>query len=819
MLACGAALAALLSVTPALGQTSVTTLSIPAQPVDAALRELARKTGVDVLFPPGALHDLRSKPISGAYTPRQAAEAIVAGDNLEVVEGGSGSLVVRARTTSSPQSSGSRSQADDVAQVAEVVVTASKRAERQIDVPYAVSAVTGADLRRTQSSRFEDYLTKLAGVNFVSTGEGTTQIFLRGITAGGAQASSTVGIYIDEAPYGSSTPFAMGATSAPDLDPSDVDRIEVLRGPQGTLYGANALGGVIKFVTAQPNTQTFSGRLDAGAAFVDGAGDGYNVSGGANVPLVHDELAIRISAYDRQDPGYIDDTARGLSNTNVADVQGGKAALLYTPTDNLRITLSALGQDLDLHNLSTEDVNVPGLQPVYGDLNQSRYINSPSLYRYRLYNGTLDWRLGGAELVSSTSYATFNASTLTDASAAYGAAASAIFGAPGLGAEAVEPVGQTKFTQEIRLQSSGHQRIEWRAGLFFDHEHSLETQSLSAFVGATGAPLAAPDLVNFGVHDTYNEYAGFGDLTVHVTDRFAVTAGARYSVNQQDFTETQTGFLYPAFDRSRSTRDGSWTWMINPEFKLTPDFMVYGRIATGYRPGGPTLFLPVGGAGLSPTFQPDTLTSYEVGAKSQLMDRRVTLEADLFDIEWNKIQLNEDLDGFQYITNGGSARSRGAEATAAYTPLPGLQFTGAVTYTEAELTESVPLAGGQDGDRLPEVPRWNGSVDASYTRAFAPSWDGFVGGSVRYIGDRLTDFALLPNLATGDRFSMGSYTVGDLRAGVSHNGVTFTVYVKNVGDSRGVVALGPNTYALAGYSYQASIIQPRTFGFDLSSRF
>jgi outer membrane receptor protein involved in Fe transport len=326
-------------------------------------------------------------------------------------------------------------------------------------------------------------------------------------------------------------------------------------------------------------------------------------------------------------------------------------------------------------------------------------------------------------------------------------------------------------------------------------------------------------LLKFDLRDSYDEYAGFGDLTFHFTDRLALTTGARYSHNQQDFAEAQSGFLYPTFNKSRSTQDDSWTWLVNPQFKVTPDLMVYGRVATGYRPGGPTVFVPIGSETLSPTFQPDTLTSYELGVKSQLLGRHLTLEADVFDIDWHKIQLNEDVEGFQYITNGGNARSRGVEATASFTPLRGLQMTGAATFTQAELTQNFPLAGGLDGDRLPGVPRWNESVDVSYTRTVAPAWDGFAGASFRHVGDRLTDFGLLPTGAPGERFSMGQYNVTDVRTGVSHNHITFTFYVKNVADSRGVVALGPNTYPLAGYSYQAAIIQPRTFGVDLSCSF
>jgi outer membrane receptor protein involved in Fe transport len=314
LLACAAALPVLALSGPASALEAPRPLDIPAESLDQALRDLARQSGVNVLFRPELTRSYRSQPLHGVMRALDAARALIGASGLTVTLDQTGAVIVgqaTANTSDDPPSS----SLDEVPTLEEVIVTASKRTEQEIDVPYSVSALSGEDLRSTRSNRFEDYLTKVAGANFVSSGEGTTQIFLRGITAGAAQASSTVGIYIDEAPYGSSTPFAMGATGAPDLDPSDFDRIEVLRGPQGTLYGANALGGVIKFVTTQPDTQSFSGRVDVGGSFVDGGGQGYNVSGAVNLPLVEDKLALRVSAYGREDPGYIDDTSRGLTDT------------------------------------------------------------------------------------------------------------------------------------------------------------------------------------------------------------------------------------------------------------------------------------------------------------------------------------------------------------------------------------------------------------------------------------------------------------------------------------------------------------------------
>ena len=318
VLICSAAAAALACSQPA--HAADRPLTIAPQPLASALRQVGRDSGVDVLFTPEAVRDLRSAGVSDAPNAKTAVEILLRGTNLEVIAGAKGALVVRPKAAAAASGNGPPLGGADAApggeQVSELIVTANKRDERLRDVPSAVTALTGADLRRTQAKRLEDYATKVPGLNFISSGEGTTQLILRGITTGGAQLSSTVAVYIDETPYSGSTVFAGAATGVPDLDPSDLDHIEVLKGPQGTLYGADALGGVLKYVTVKPDSGRFSGRADVGGAWVDGGGSGFNASAAVNIPLVTDKLAVRISGFDRQDPGFIDDPSRSAKNIN-----------------------------------------------------------------------------------------------------------------------------------------------------------------------------------------------------------------------------------------------------------------------------------------------------------------------------------------------------------------------------------------------------------------------------------------------------------------------------------------------------------------------
>lgn len=773
----------------------------------AALQSVARQTGVDILFAPAALQGLRSHPVQAAASAREAVEAIISGSDLEVVAGANGALIVRVRQNAADPIP--KPQLETVPMPDVVIVTANKRSQPLSDVPEAVTSIGGTELRRTQARRFEDYLTKVPGLNFVSSGEGTTQLFIRGITAGAAQLSSTVAVYVDDTPYGSSTVYAGGATSVPDLDPSDIDHIEVLKGPQGTLYGADALGGVLKFVTTQPNMQILSGHMEMGGGTVDGGGNGYNASGAANIPLVAGELAVRLSGFYRQDPGFIDDPGRSQTDVNRALVYGGRFALGWSPADGVKVSLTALAQNTRARNPSAEDVTVPSLAPLAGEREQSRLFDSPKDYAYRLYSAHVDMDLGYASLISVTSYSTFSLRRV-DEFLAY----EHYFGVP---FRAEQPVDQARLTQELRLQSTAAEPLEWRVGAFFSHEHSQQRQYIDSLTPGTLQPTGAV-VADVAVPDRYTEIAGFGDLTYHVNDRFDVTVGARYSHNDQHLEES--GMLQGmSFSAARSTSDNSATWLFNPRYKLPAGWMVYARAASAYRPGGPTTVIPVVSVPKA-TYDPDHLIDYETGVKGSWLNRRLSFEADLFYIDWRKIQLNESVSGLSYIANGGKARSRGFEASLSYLPLPGLMLVVGAAHTDAALSQDAPGVGGRDGDPLAAVPKWTASLDASYEWRLSPVWSAFVGGSLRYVGNRLSDFAVeADTLLPAERYSLGSYTVSDVRSGFARDAWRATLYVKNVGDERGILLIAPETPFANASPYVASIIQPRTFGVDLSMQF
>lgn len=711
-----------------------------------------------------------------------------------------------------PKTKGDSRQAQDLTAV---VVTANKRAEKLQDVPMAVSAVTGEDLKRSGAVSFADYATQVPGLNIISTSQGQTQLVLRGITSGSGQANAAVSTYINDAPYGSSTVYAGGGLLTPDLDPADLERIEVLRGPQGTLYGANSLGGLVKFVTAKPDASHAFGYVSAGYSSVSGGGSGFSQRAMFNVPLIANTLALRVNAYSRKDPGYIDNVATGASRVNEDTVRGGRAEVLWTPVDKVSVSLSALAQNLASDGLANTgvDVDPATLRPLYGYQKQSRAAGTGLFkIRYRLYDATVNADFGWAKLVSSSSYSTQKVNTNQDVTAAYGPLLNPLFGVNNGGYAIANPITLGKFTQDLRLQSPEDQTLEWRIGAFYTREHTTNAQRVLGFDAATGAPLDLPPLGSIDVGPgIFKEWAAYADVTWHVTSQLSILVGGRYSKDRTTFAQTGSGLLVGDVGfRTRST-DSPATFLFNPSFKFSDDAMAYLRVASGFRPGGANVGVPPG-LGAPVSFGPDKLTSYELGFKATVLDRRMSFDADVFYIDWSHIQLTSTSGGFSFLGNGGKARSQGVEASWKFTPARGLVVSANASYTDATLTADTPPGlYGYDGDRLPWVPKWNATVGVDYDFPLGGGWSGTLGGTYNYVGSRRTDFLPVP----GPRLTAPSYHGIDLHAGAYYGDWTLQAYAKNLTNQRGITSLTSETIDPQGSPFAASYVPPRTVGVNV----
>jgi iron complex outermembrane recepter protein len=706
-------------------------------------------------------------------------------------------------------------------QLSTIVVTANKRTERLQDVPMAVSVVSDTQLERENATGFADYATQVPGLNTISSGDGWTQLVLRGITSGSMQPNATVGTYIDDTPYGSSTIYAAGSMLTPDIDPSDLERVEVLRGPQGTLYGANTLGGLVKFVTTPPDTTQASGRVGFDTSSVQGGGTGYGAHAMINIPLIANTLGLRVNVYDRDDPGYIDNIKTGQTNVNEAKVSGARVQLLWTPSDKVSVRFSTLAQNLNSNGLANSgvDINPSTMQPLYGWNDQSRAAGTGMFkVQYRLYDLSVNADFGWAKLISTTSYGTQRFTENTDLTDTYGPVLNPMFGLTDGGYSEFQNIALNKVTQELRLQSPADQMWEWRVGMFYTHEHTVDTQDILGFDANTGATIPSlPELGDVSVGPAvFEEWAGYGDLTWHATSKLSIQAGVRYSNDNTTYAETGSGLLLGTLDNSGQSSDHPVTYLFNPSYKFTDDLMAYLRIASGYRPGGPNMGVPPD-LGAPLTFDPDKLVSYEAGFKTVMLDHRMSFDVDGFYIDWSKVQLTTTEDGISFLGNGGKATSAGAEADWRYMPLAGFTVWANASYTNAQLSANTPTGSiyGLKGDPLPYVPKWSGNLGADYNFPLGGGWSGFVGGDVSYVGTRYSDFNPVP----GPRIRLPSYDNVDLHVGANYDNWTFEAYVKNLANERELTNVSPESIMPLASPYSAAYQRPRTIGVSASVDF
>ena len=692
----------------------------------------------------------------------------------------------------------------------EIVVTAQKRQQVLRDVPQSVSVITSDTLENEHATRLSDYLTRLPSANIVEAQEGETRIVLRGVNAGGVGA--TVATYVDETPFGSATALANGAILTPDVDPFDLARVEVLRGPQGTLYGANSLGGLVKFVTVAPNTREFSGAAEVGIEDVDQGSGGWWGRAAVNVPL-SGNMAFRASGFYRHDPGYIDDPRLG-HDVNDGKTYGGRLSFLARPTGRLTIRASANLENIRSNGTNEVDLDPATLRPARGDLEQSRVLRQPNDINYRIYNTTIDYDFGPADLVSSTSYGTLDQSAIVDASSVYGPLLSFFFGAP-LGAAVDQGMTQRRFTQEVRLASTAKQTLEWTIGGFFTHEKNKLSQNLFGVDALTGDLFPGLDgLIIVGLPSRYSEYAGFANATWHLSPKFDLTAGGRYSHNKQSVVQNTTGLLAGgASSFAGNSSDSVFTYSIAPTFKPNANTRIYARVAKGYRPGGPNAVSPLAPQGVPRQFGPDTTTNYEVGIKTQTNDRLLTLDASAFLIDWKDIQLLAQVEGFGVNTNGGSARSKGVEVTAGLNPSRYLSLYANGSYVDAYLTKDAPaLVGGLKGDPLPYNPKWQWTVGGEFEHPISQSVTARAGVSWHYTGTRFSDFD-----PTNGQRKLHAFGQLDAHAGFDFGRFRADAFVHNLTNSRGIVNLG--FFGDLDGNIAAAVIQPRTIGIALTAKF
>ena len=708
------------------------------------------------------------------------------------------------------------------ATLAEIVVTAQKREERLQDVPVAVSVVDADTMLQNHEIYLRDYVATVPGLSLTEAGNGLSQITIRGLSS---DTNPTVGVTIDDVPVGSTvTADTYGSpVFTPQLDPSDLQRVEVLKGPQGTLYGANSIGGILRYVTAPPDlTSTFGRAQIDGSTIPNGGGSGYGVRGAANIPVIADTFGIRVSVFHREDPGFIDDPAHNPKNFNTANATGGRLDSLWQVTPDLSVRLAAL---VDRTEGTTGYVDTVysasgplAYRPIYGDLTHVALPGTGGYkFEHQLYSGTVKFHTGSFDVTSITALSRQLSDFYIDYTPVFGGYVPGLFPNFSCPCGASDPVliHVSKFTQELRLASPSGAKIEWLVGAFYTDENLPAAWfDLRANDLQTGAPIPSGELFVASFDTRYHEYAGFGDLTYHFTNQFDVQVGARESHNWQSYYQSSALGALGGPAVGENSRDSSFTYLVTPRLRLSDTFTAYARIASGYLAGGPNTPVP-GATAPPPPYGPAKSVNYELGIKTSFLGRRATVNADIFDVEWSKIQLTKTDFATQtsYLYNGGNARSRGFETEAKLLPLDSLTLSATVAYTDAILTQSVPGYPGTAGNWLPYGSRWSGSLSADQRFQLSAVATGFVGATWAHVGQRYGDYNQL-NPGGGQRLWPG-YHYANARVGVQAGGYTVTAFVNNLSNTRGVLNASPQNPSLV----LTSVTTPRTVGLSLTKEF
>jgi iron complex outermembrane recepter protein len=793
---------------------------IPSQPVAGALSAFKRQTGLQVVYVSAVADGLNSTAVPGGVSPSEALRQLLhsTGLSFEFLDERTVTIVSAERSVPTRQATSATLEAPERLRLAqaepgasqpkvadaaaqtpaaslaleEIVVSATRRDESVRDIPQSITALDGAYLAQAGVRGLQDYIASVPSLSAVDRGSGRTKIVMRGVSTGparfdDAQSRETTGYYIDE------SPVAIAAYN-PDLFMIDVARVEVLRGPQPTLYGAGSMSGTLRLITAEPVFDEWSGTLSAEIGSTEDGDLNHSVSSVANIPVVEGRSALRLAAYNDFEDGYIDNARLGNDNVNAARKRGVRAVNRTELTDDVSAKLMLWWQDIRVDEEDIELQNGDSAFPsaVPEGLQINRYLGQPGRDKFLLGALTLDAAIGRGTLTSATTVLDRSFDYRSD----YTLGIIRNLGVTNL-ATIEDATDVRAYVQEIRYVTDKSEPWRWTIGASFSDEsraydQDVPSPGIDALIGLdTGQFGEAENLFQGHSQIDVQQFAVFGEAEYAFTERLVASVGARAFRAETDTDIMFQGFFQGGRDRNvgRAKEDG-----INPKgsllFKITDDVSLYGSAARGFRLGGTNQAIPLTipqcvtdlaalGRSSAPTsFESDKLWNYEVGAKMQTPGHRLSVNASLFHIDWDGIQLTTPLSGacgFAFTANVGTARSRGAEVDLQARPVPGLTLGLSGSYVDAELTATVPgLSFARPGARLPAVPRYNASASARYEHQLLSNATAFLFGSVRHVGSSYVNFLERPV------DFIDAYTLVDARAGIELERVDVTLSVYNV---------------------------------------
>jgi len=765
------------------------------------------------------------------------------------------------------QDAQSRATASGAGLSGDIIVTARKRGEELLqDIPASISAIGGAELARRGAASFEDIAYQVPGLTFTDQGPGLKRYTLRGIQSAGQEQ---VAVYYDEVPVpGIQSSTGDSGSQIGDLQLYDMARIEVLKGPQSTTFGANSQTGAVRFITNKPNLSKVEGSVKAEANFVSGGNEGGNIYGMVNMPIVQDTLGLRVVGYYDRTAGYVDNVRLGKKNINSDNTSGIRAILRWEPAPDWSVDAMAWYQRRNTHGASeyspfdsfrergdSSDQGWNDAVPDFayfetGKFNSGSYVKSPRPDRQQIYSLTANGDLGFAALTVTGSIYKRKLQFYRDN----------FVWSLGVGPEGeICPSGNpctrpdlvpelTDQTQDLdqktfeaRLNSTGDGPFQWVAGVFYrDRDSGFRSYSPMVdengdIIVASTPPTGFSPEPGAGIEDCnpcafarvntrrIKEKAVFGEATFDITDSIELMGGLRwFEAKQRDHGETL--FQFPTFG---STLPAPYDRRVNEDrfipkaqisFKPTEDVSIYALASKGFRLGGTNQSAAVQ---VPDGYESDSLWNYELGLKSTWFDRRLIFNAAIYQIDWSNIQVTgrDPTNSFGFIGNAGSARIQGMEVEIQARPVDGFDIsTGFNWLPKRELTENQVsddiAAPGLKGDKIPRIPAFTANFSAQYSTALAvDGWNGFIRGDYSYKGKSGTE--LRPTASTY-RVQHG-FSIVNARIGANNdnNGLGFALYMDNVFDVQGDVYLS----AAANVPTTKITNRPRTIGIEVTKSF
>jgi len=806
---------------PAYAQNNKTyIIDLPPLNLDRTLELLARQLRVSIDYSSIDLRQTRTPAVLGLYSEQNALAAILAKTpfTYEQISIGTYRIILAPKKPVSaiaPRNFDidfpSAPKPDD-----EIIVHATKRPSIMGRLPLSVSMSDGDQLEMLQITDTNALALHTAGMSSTNLGPGRNKIFIRGVSDGSftGRQQATIGAYLDNIRLNFNEPD-------PYLQLDDVAHVEVLRGPQGTLYGAGSLGGLYRVVTNSPDLNNYSATLNLDTSFTKSGGQNGRISSTINIPIVENKLGFRITGYASYNDGYIDDVRLGLDNVNVTNVFGTRARILWNLTDQWEVKAGFNFQDVIAKDTQYYQHSV-------GPFTRANYVQEPYGDDYINPYFDLKGQFWWGEIVTSTAYIHRLIDSQTDASLGV----PALTGLPVTASTFTRAREINMISNETRLVSRLGGSLDWLVGSFISKRDENFTSNLD--IPGSNAVLPGGSINGDTAFSekrvaNVNELAFFGESILHLPFGIDITGGLRWFYSSENTVSNIGGALGISPTNIRGTsKDSGFTPKAVISYRRNENTLFFTQMTQGYRVGGINLNSPESvffendriAASDTPEdrgedlFEPDKLTMLEVGGKFSLHDDRLKINVSAFTFYWADIQTDQILPtGFATILNAGYARSKGLEIDLMFKPTPAFSLDMNFSYNDPDLVVTNPFLSSQLNDHLPMIPKFAGGLIAEYRLNTSSGMQWVFSGDYTYTGRSQLTFAQTENRDT-DPLNMLNLRVA---LGYPDSWQT-SIYLRNLLDE------ASNTFAFGNpFSFRAEVLHtppmPQTIGISFSKKF